>query len=78
MYVAEDCAKTCNVGELEGVESHVVLGHPIDHQHGEGALERIEQQRRGREALAAGAQHVGGAEVAGADVAHVTEARGPR
>ena len=47
---------------------------PVPDEHGRGALERIEQQRQRGEALVAGAQHVGGADVAGADVAHVAEA----
>ena len=43
-----------------------------------GALERIEQQRRGGEALVAGAQHIGRADIAGADRADVAEAGDPR
>ena len=42
-----------------------------------GALQHVAEQRRGREALAAGAQHVGRADIAGADGADVARAREP-
>ena len=44
-------------------------------QDGGRAFQRVAQQRRGREPLAAGAQHIGGADIAGADCADVAEAR---
>jgi hypothetical protein len=47
-------------------------------EHRGGALQRVEQQGEGGEPLVAGAQHVGGADVAGADLAHVAEAGGAR
>ena len=49
---------------------------PMPDEHGRGALQRVEQQRQRGEALVAGAQHVGGADVARADVAHVAEPGG--
>src|SRR5262245_7161457 len=51
---------------------------PIDEQDGEGAFERIADQRRRGQALAAGAQHVGGADIAGAEGANVLRAGEPR
>ena len=47
-------------------------------EHGRGALQRVEQERQRGEALVAGAQHVGGADVARADGAHVAETGGAR
>ena len=44
-------------------------------QHSDGPLQRVAEQRRRGEALAAGAQHIGRADVAGADVADVARAR---
>ena len=41
-----------------------------------GAFQHVEQQRRGGEPLVAGAQHIGRADIAGADVAHVAKAGG--
>ena len=46
-------------------------------QHRGGALEHVAEQRRGGEALAAGAQHIGRADIAGADRADVAEAGEP-
>jgi hypothetical protein len=43
------------------------------YQHGGRALQRIEQQCRGGKALVAGAQNIGGADVAGADLAHIAK-----
>ncbi len=43
------------------------LADLVGDQHGDHALQRIEQQGRGGELLAAGAQHVGGADVARSD-----------
>ena len=45
-------------------------------QHGGRALQRVEQQRRGGKPLVAGAQHIGRADIAGADLADVAEAGG--
>jgi len=42
-----------------------------DDQDGRGALEPIEQQCRRRRPLLAGAQHIGGADIAGTDLAHI-------
>ena len=42
------------------------------------ALQHVEQQRQRREALVAGPQHIGGADVARADLADVAEAGGAR
>src|SRR5262245_65419116 len=50
----------------------------IDQQYRERALERIADERRRREPLAAGAQHVGRADIAGADGADVGGAGEPR
>src|SRR5262249_3787662 len=46
-------------------------------QHGGGALAAVEQERRRRQPLAAGAQHIGGADIARADLTDVAEARRP-
>jgi hypothetical protein len=43
------------------------------HDHGQRALEGIEQQRRGGELLVAGPQHVGRADIAGPDGADIAE-----
>ena len=45
-------------------------------QHRHHALQRIEQQGGGRQPLAAGAQHVGRADIARADLADVAQPRG--
>ena len=45
-------------------------------QHGGRALQHVEQEGGGGEPLVAGAQHVGGADVAGADLAHVAQPGG--
>ena len=42
-------------------------------QHRGGALQRVAHQRRGREPLAAGAQHIGGADIARTDLADIAE-----
>ena len=42
-------------------------------QHGGGALRGVEQQRQRGEPLAARAQHVGRADIAGADLAQIAE-----
>src|SRR5205823_4795964 len=46
----------------------------VDEQHGGGAFERIADERGGGEPLVSGAQHVGGADAAGADRAKVLRA----
>ena len=45
---------------------------------GRGALEHVTEERRRGEPLAAGAQHIGGADIAGADAADVGRAGQPR
>ena len=45
-------------------------------QHGRGALGRVEQQGGGGQPLAARPQHIGRADIAGADLAHVAEPGG--
>src|SRR5262249_10268161 len=50
-------------------KAHIVGARECE--HGNCTLERIAEQRRGRKPLAPGAQHVGGADIAGADVAQV-------
>src|SRR5262249_48975464 len=62
------------VGEITVLASVI----PIDKQDGEGAFERIADQRRRGQAFAAGAQHVGGADIAGAEGANVLRAGEPR
>jgi hypothetical protein len=47
-------------------------------QHRRRALAHVEQQRRRRQPLAAGAQHVGGADIARSDRAQITRAGKPR
>ena len=49
------------VGEVAILGSIVI----IDGEHGEGALERIAHERRRRKSLAAGAQDIGCADIAG-------------
>ena len=61
-------------GDQRGVGRRKMRGE----QDRGGALERVAQQGRGREALAAGAQHIGGADIARADGAHVGPAGGAR
>ena len=51
--------------------------HDIE-QHRDGAFQHVGEQRRGGEAIAAGAQHIGGADAAGADRADVLRAGEPR
>ncbi len=52
-------------------------GIPGGDKHGGGALQHIEQKGGGGKALVAGAQHIGRADIAGADGAHIAEAGGP-
>jgi hypothetical protein len=47
---------------------------PRHQQHRDQALGKVEQQRRRRQPLAPGPQHVGGADVARADLAQVARA----
>src|SRR5262249_36869607 len=47
-------------------------------EHRYRALERIADQRRGRQPLVAGAQHIGCADIAGADAAQILRARKAR
>ena len=47
-------------------------------QQGDRSLAGVEQQRGKRDVLTAGAQHVGRADIAGADIAYVAEARSLR
>ena len=47
-------------------------------QYGDGALEGVAQQRRRGQSFAAGAQHVGRADIAGADAAYIGAAGGLR
>ena len=46
-------------------------------QHRDGAFEHVAEQGRGGQAFAAGAQHVGGADIARADRADVASAGEP-
>ena len=48
--------------------------HEAGEQHRDGALAAVQQQRRQRGALVAGAQHVGRADIAGADGADIAHA----
>jgi hypothetical protein len=48
-------------------------GDVVDDEHRDGALEGIKEERGGGEPLAAGTQHVGRADVAGADIAYVAQ-----
>src|SRR5689334_12901965 len=69
--VAEEGTEPREHGEILSAE-------PIGHQHRGGALERVEDQRRSGESFAAGAQHIGGADVAGSDRADIPGAGEPR
>ncbi len=51
---------------------------PGGEQHGDRALQSVEEEGRGRELPVAGAQDVGRADIAGADGADVTEAGAAR
>ncbi len=61
-----------------GDQREIAIEQGRRHQHRDGALEHVAQKRRGRKRLAAGAQHIGGADIAGADGAEVLRARKPR
>ena len=65
-------------GAEPGDEAGVAAEPPCGKQHRDGALEHVAEQRRGGEPLAAGAQHIGGADIAGADGADVLRAGEPR
>src|SRR5690606_9280132 len=47
-------------------------------EHRDGALQGIEEKGESGEPLVAGAQHIGGADVAGADLSYVAHSRGAR
>ena len=66
--------KSAEAGDERGIGS----GEMRREQNRGGALERVAQQGRGGQTLAAGAQHIGGADIAGADGADVGRAGGAR
>src|SRR5438309_1417986 len=59
----------------DGGELHGDREQPGGHHHGGAPLRHVEQQSGGGEALAAGPQHVGGADIARADGAQIAGAR---
>ncbi len=73
--MAEECAE--RRGDRELVAEISILGAivSVDEQHGDGAFERVSDERRGREPFVSGAQHVGRANITGADRADVLCAR---
>src|ERR1700719_2552640 len=56
----------------------VAIKNMRDDQYRRGALEHVAEQGRDGEALAAGAQNIGGADIAGADRAQIRRAGEPR
>src|ERR1700719_3476728 len=56
----------------------VAIKNMRDDQYRRGALEHVAEQSRDGEALAAGAQNIGGADIAGADRAQIRRASKPR
>jgi hypothetical protein len=52
--------------------------HVASNKDGDRALEHIADERRRRQAFAAGAQDVGGADITGADAAQIRPAGEPR
>ena len=65
-------------GTGRGDECELASAEMFHHQHRQRALERIAKKRCGCETLASGAQHIGGADIAGADGADVGGAGKPR
>jgi hypothetical protein len=61
-------------GAEAGGERRIATGEPGGKEDGGGSLQRVEQEGGYRQCLATGAQHVGGADIARADVAHVAVA----
>ena len=62
--------KRAECGDHRGRRSAEVAGD----DNGHGAFQHVAEQRRGGQALAAGAQHVGRADIAGADRAQILRA----
>src|SRR5262245_45516887 len=69
--MAEKCTDTGEHRKVRPVET-------VRDEYRDRALEHVAQQRGGGETLAAGTQHVGGADVAGADGTDVLGAGKPR
>ncbi len=74
--MAQEGAQSGEKSRVDG-EAGVRPADPMCHEHGDGALHRIEQKRQSREALVSGPQNVGGADVSRADLAHVAQSGGP-
>ena len=54
-----------------GVERRIAAKNKAGHRDGGGAFENIAGKCCGGQQLAAGAQHIGGADIAGADIAQI-------
>ena len=65
-------------GAKTGGERRIVPIEMRGNQHRRRAFEDVAEQRRRGQALAARAQHIGGADITGADGAHVRPARRAR
>ena len=60
-----------------GAERGIAAENKAGHGDGGGAFENIAGKRCGGQQLAAGAQHIGGADIAGADITQVGRAGEP-
>ena len=58
-----------------GGERGIVSGEMRGREHRDRALEHVAEKRRRGETFAAGAQHIGGADIAGADGADIRRRR---
>ena len=65
-------------GAERGDDGGIAAKNMRGDQNRRGALEHVAEQGRGGKALAAGAQNIGGADIAGADRAQIRRAGEPR